>query len=98
MPPPSDAYRGRSGLGPKPYRTPSMPPFDRSFYQRHEEETRLRELQRGSRGEGEGEGGEEEEKEERGERKGKKRGSRRSVHASGNASCMPIVGRISRGT
>lgn len=50
-------------------------------------------------------GEKEKEKEERRRRKkreekerGKKRGSRRSVHASGNASCMPIVGRISRGT
>lgn len=80
MPPPSDAYRGRSGLGPKPYRTPSMPPFDRSFYQRHEEETRLRELQRGSRGEGEGEGGEEEEERRRRKKREEKERGKKEVH------------------
>lgn len=62
----------------KPYRTLSMPPFDRSFYQRHEEETRLRELHRGSRGEGGG-GWKEEGEKRRGEEKGgKKRFTKRT--------------------
>lgn len=51
-----------------------------------------------ARGEKEEEDGKKKEKKEEEKRKGEKRGSRRSVHASGNASCMPIVGRISRGT
>lgn len=104
--PSRDAYRGRSGLAVlSRHPFDALPPsFDRSFYQRHEEETRLRELHRGSRGEGGGGGWKEEGEERGGERRKKggrgreKRGSRRSVHARGNASCMPIVGRISRGT